>query len=692
MLLSYVQLLMLISPWVLRGFYDYNAAFWDAFLLLLVGLFFYPGDLFRLIRGLWEQGRGPFIGGAAVIAFLLFLAVKRYKHARFKGIQHSVNNDVSGESHPMSLEYKRHWPQEPEDQPTLDETRKAETEASPLKPMLFPCRTSHTRFFPKEHSFSYSYLYVGIPVGWTGSAHGVLSADIDSVVQRPDLAKETKAWFDVEAEDYLDRGDSHLGLKGKLNPYLRSQGIRPEDYPYAYLVTAPRIMGFSFNPISFWYLYSKERELMAMILEVNNTFDERRMYFLEKGTIEGSLELSGAESDSCQSTGHDKPSASFSQSWPKDFHVSPFNSRKGSYSLLASDPFFPHLTCDGEFSNTITLSSSKNYPKLEARVFSTNTPIAADSLSRIQTLRFVASWWWVGLMTNPRILREAWKLYFNQNLHVWYRPEVAKSSIGRTETKEEEIMERCFRAFLKHQVECSAINLTVKYIAAGRHCIREESFGNAKTLSKTSPTELEFRVRTPAFYSQFVRYAHNMEAMDQCLLCAPEEKKLIWVSNPAMLPVIFQKTSLPQELGNTQPIIDQWRWSAMRRLRKTQSPSTESIATDAHTTSIASDIRTFPLSSLDRFVIESYNRHEMRMYRKLVMAVLISDHIAFGQPLLLRIYDSIFRMVLVWVTILGLAQMFPIAGVNMIAEDPIVFAPFLRANALHIWALIKAAV
>ena len=88
----------------------------------------------------------------------------------------------------------------------------------PLKPRFFPGRTTHSRFFPKQHSFSYSYLMVGIPIGWQGSVNGMLSADSNRAGQR-----DQRAWFTVEAEDYLDRGHRHLDLQGKLRLYLRSQ-------------------------------------------------------------------------------------------------------------------------------------------------------------------------------------------------------------------------------------------------------------------------------------------------------------------------------------------------------------------------------------------------------------------------------------------------------------------------------------
>ena len=165
-----------------------------------------------------------------------------------------------------------------------------------------------------------------------------------------------------------------------------------------------------------------------MILEVNNTFDERRMYLLKD---------SGSNADNDQSNGNGGTSGRFAHKWAKDFHVSPFNSRKGSYSLLALDPFSYYLSGKGPVDNTITLSSSKDHPKLIARIVSTSNPLNPSTITRWNTFKFFLSWWWVGLVTFPRIVREAGKLFFRRKVHVWYRPEVLKDSIGRTETQEE---------------------------------------------------------------------------------------------------------------------------------------------------------------------------------------------------------------------------------------------------------------
>lgn len=181
----------------------------------------------------------------------------------------------------------------------------------------------------------------------------------------------------------------------------RHQDIDPANYPRVYLITSPRFLNYKFSPASFWFLYSADSELLAMIAEVNNTFDERRLYFLpsnlnlSEDLIEGSL--------SPKSTHRTKY---FKHVWPKDFHVSPFNSRKGSYALSARDPSFSHSPAainpgakDNEIDIKATLLSSKGHPKMTARLWSIATPLDPTFISFSDMLLFITSWWWVGLMT-----------------------------------------------------------------------------------------------------------------------------------------------------------------------------------------------------------------------------------------------------------------------------------------------------
>ena len=179
-----------------------------------------------------------------------------------------------------------------------------------------------------------------------------------------------------------------------------------------------------------------------MILEVNNTFDERRMYFL-KGFSQTTFEPAHQDDVPVQTheaqpggvTSDAQRDTRFADCWSKDFHVSPFNSRKGSYTLSAHDPL-----SDRKIDNTITLSSSKGHPKLVARIFSTGDSINPSDMGNLDVLKFVAVWWWVGFVTFPRIVREAAKLFFRLKLHVWYRPEVIRGSIGRRGTEGEKFV------------------------------------------------------------------------------------------------------------------------------------------------------------------------------------------------------------------------------------------------------------
>jgi hypothetical protein len=97
----------------------------------------------------------------------------------------------------------------------------------PGRVLLFPCRTSHSRLFPKKHSFSYPYLTVGIPVGFEGNAGGVVSVEAKGKPSRESwfaLAhRMPRAGYTIDPDDYLERGQPELSLRGKLDTYLQTQ-------------------------------------------------------------------------------------------------------------------------------------------------------------------------------------------------------------------------------------------------------------------------------------------------------------------------------------------------------------------------------------------------------------------------------------------------------------------------------------
>lgn len=300
------------------------------------------------------------------------------------------------------------------------------------KGRIFPCETKHARMFPKRHAFQYSYLQCGFPI-----IPGGVTSDGRDIATGAD--QELGSWWlCVQASDYLTRGNGKTGFYGKLQAFLRAQKVDDSAWSYAYLVTAPRFFRYSFNPVSFWYIYDQEHQLKKMILEVNNTFGERRIYLLNGTSPTTPPQTPGSTHD--EGTGASVSTGTksrFTDLWMKDFHVLPFNSRKGSYALKAQNPF-PYVEYDTPMiDNTITLKSSKDHAKVVARLSSVGTPLDPKDFGLLDVVWFILKWWWVGFVTFPRILREALKLFYKRSLHVWFRPEVLTPSLGRLPTSSE---------------------------------------------------------------------------------------------------------------------------------------------------------------------------------------------------------------------------------------------------------------
>ena len=552
---------------------------------------------------------------------------------------------------------------------------------SPLKPLLFPCRTSHSRFFPKKHSFSYSYLFVGIPVGWRGSIQDFFSVDMKSLPWSGEPPKD--AWYSVDSADYLNRGDSVHGLLGKLEEYLVTQNEKPEDYPHAYLITAPRFLGYSFNPVSFWYLYNEDRELKAMVLEVNNTFDERRMYFLrDSGSDDEEIAQGGAnglnekaeDSKDVSTTNSERKAAKkFGSTWPKDFHVSPFNSRKGAYSLAAFDPFAPHLNGTGQVNNSITLSSSKGHPKLVARVFSTAESIDPYTINIWDISKFIAVWWWVGFVTFPRIVREAAKLYFRRGLHVWFRPEVLKESIGRNETDSERAIAAVFMEHLKYLVEESNPPTSVKFFPgiATMSTSVTLTHPNLRSASPDTQTpQIVFKVTTPLFYSQIALFANPSTYLASRLANADPKTSTFHTSDPETLTRLFDRY-LFATVGaalHRLSALESLRWTLVHLLRSTPAPISR-------------------LSRLDKTAItmHKYDPANERAYRRAVLKLLLADYMAFGQTMVIDAILWCIRLWLCWLCVQSLERLLVISRDGWHTSLLEVFSLVLGCTGIHIW-------
>ncbi|KAL7918802.1 hypothetical protein ACQKWADRAFT_230367 [Trichoderma austrokoningii] len=503
---------------------------------------------------------------------------------------------------------------------------------------LIPCRVTHKRKVPKTHAFSYSYLTVGIPVGYRGCVNGMISVDeTDITASWLSGIWRLKNWFRVDSSDYLERGSNKLGLRGKLDNYLTSQGANPADHPSAFLLTAPKVIGYQFNPVSFWYLYSPDHILSAIILEVNNTFGERRPYLVVRDTTEDATRISGPE------TAQSKPSgAQIKASWKKDFHVSPFNSRNGYYSLLARDPFENSMRSFCGIENTINLTSSKGQSKLFAQLRSESEAVLVSQMSLLAKTRFILAWFWVGFLTFPRIVKEAASLFFSHHLHVWYRPEPLKDSLGRLADDTERRLELVFRQYLRFLVEQSPNPLNVTYVPSGIHENGQESFTSSKTPEQAQ--HLKISILTPAFYTRFVHFAHDFEGMFSELA----ENHTIWVDKPELLPKLFLKQQPPPL--HVSNFLDFVCFKLIQKLRRRPArivrPMTS--ADKATPTMNAKDVRSFRISPMDAFVLAHASKETRRLYRSLLIRIFVADRVFLGMTEVVYALELIGRFGMAW--------------------------------------------
>ncbi|KAF0813068.1 hypothetical protein IGB42_02468 [Andreprevotia sp. IGB-42] len=136
------------------------------------------------------------------------------------------------------------------------------------------------------------------------------------------LAELNNRWFGVDhwrplgirTADYGPRDGSDL--QAWMRAVLRDAGL-PSD-GCIQLQTFPRLFGYAFNPVSFWYCHDHEDRLRAVLAEVSNTFGERHSYLLcagDGGQIDADSLLV------CR----------------KVFHVSPFCKVEGEYRFRFRD-------------------------------------------------------------------------------------------------------------------------------------------------------------------------------------------------------------------------------------------------------------------------------------------------------------------------------------------------------------------
>ena len=112
-------------------------------------------------------------------------------------------------------------------------------------------------------------------------------------------------------------------IDADVRAHLRAEGEDPTGWRIM-LVTNLRILGYVFNPASFFLCRDGAGVLRVVIVEVHNTFGERHLYTLRPG-------------DAPPAAGRAPEAGPFGASMPKAFFVSPFISLDGRYAVHVRD-------------------------------------------------------------------------------------------------------------------------------------------------------------------------------------------------------------------------------------------------------------------------------------------------------------------------------------------------------------------
>ncbi|KAL9050065.1 MAG: hypothetical protein Q9162_006855 [Coniocarpon cinnabarinum] len=278
-----------------------------------------------------------------------------------------------------------------------------------------------------------------------------------------------------------------------------------------------------------------------MLVEVNNTLGERRLYWCPS-TLQKPDNIIGA---------------GLRHTWQKDFHVSPFNSRKGGYAMRALDPFEVDRDDYHMIDNRITLLSNHGKAKLVARVLSADKPLDPSMLSTWGSLKVLARWGWVGFATFPRIVFEAAQLYFVHKLHVWFRPEVRASSISQTPTRDERRLESFFRLYLADVAKTLPAGVELKY-AAPFTPTKGPMATKWATMHSSHERQIEdtifIRVTAPAFYSRMIYYDEMIQALYSEGVRCRDENRTVHLGNSGMLESVLCKHKMTMKVPLRTPV------------------------------------------------------------------------------------------------------------------------------------------
>lgn len=173
-----------------------------------------------------------------------------------------------------------------------------------VTPGVFVGSVVHQRLRPKRHRLRYRAYWTLLEVG----KDGLLTQGLRL------LSWDRFNLFSFRRADHGDGSDKPL--RAQIEAHLAAAGIDLAGGRIL-MLAMPRVLGYSFNPLSVYFCYRDREHLAAIVYEVHNTFGQRHCYVIP---------VQGPDSGLVR------------QAIGKTLYVSPFLPMKMQYGFIVRPP------------------------------------------------------------------------------------------------------------------------------------------------------------------------------------------------------------------------------------------------------------------------------------------------------------------------------------------------------------------
>jgi DUF1365 family protein len=156
---------------------------------------------------------------------------------------------------------------------------------------IYECEVMHHRLTPTVHHFRYRVFYLWLDLD-----------ELAGLSRRLRLLGINRfSLFSYCDADHL--GTDPGSAKDRLFSWLAGEGVDTSAIQTVRLLSFPRVLGYIFNPVCFFYCFDRDGAPLCAVAQVTNTFHEKKLYLVQDR----------------------EPDGRFRRIVPKLFYVSPYS-------------------------------------------------------------------------------------------------------------------------------------------------------------------------------------------------------------------------------------------------------------------------------------------------------------------------------------------------------------------------------